>query len=92
MIYVYGYADLSNINRVEKRKKTNPISYLNYDHVDMLVAEIFFIHFLGVFSTTIKQFGKVDVLLNNAGIVDDVDWERTFQVNAVSLMSLIHIL
>lgn len=37
------------------------------------------------FQETINKFGFIDILLNNAGILDETIWEREVAVNIVSL-------
>ena len=35
------------------------------------------------YEKVIKQFGHLDIVCNNAGIGDELDWERTIDVNLV---------
>ncbi|XP_028513317.1 15-hydroxyprostaglandin dehydrogenase [NAD(+)]-like [Exaiptasia diaphana] len=32
-------------------------------------------------NTVIKEHGKLDILCNNAGVAEQPDWEKTFNVN-----------
>ena len=36
-----------------------------------------------MFQTTIKVFGKVDILCNNAGVADEINWKKMIAVNMV---------
>ena len=33
---------------------------------------------------TEKTFGKLDIIINNAGIMDELEWERSLNANVVS--------
>ena len=35
------------------------------------------------FQRTVDQFGRLDVVINNAGINNEKNWEKTIQVNLV---------
>ncbi|XP_047434838.1 15-hydroxyprostaglandin dehydrogenase [NAD(+)]-like [Mugil cephalus] len=35
------------------------------------------------FQRTVDQFGRLDIVINNAGINNEKDWEKTIQVNLV---------
>lgn len=39
---------------------------------------------LAAFKTAISVFGQVDIVVNNAGILDDKDYEKEVRVNVVS--------
>ena len=32
----------------------------------------------------VKEYGRVDIVVNNAAIMDEKDWEKTLNVNLVS--------
>ncbi|CAL8333283.1 unnamed protein product [Merluccius merluccius] len=38
------------------------------------------------FQTTVDQFGQLDIVVNNAGINNEKDWEKTIQVNLTSVI------
>ncbi|XP_077978972.1 15-hydroxyprostaglandin dehydrogenase [NAD(+)]-like [Glandiceps talaboti] len=38
------------------------------------------------FSNTVKNFGGLDILCNNAGTVNEYDWEKTIEVNQKSVI------
>lgn len=40
-----------------------------------------------MFEETIKTYKNVDILINNAGLMDDSVWEREIAVNVVSIGS-----
>lgn len=31
----------------------------------------------------VEKYGKLDIVVNNAGIVDEIDWQRTVDINLV---------
>ena len=37
------------------------------------------------FKTVVEQFGGLDFLINNAGILDDANWEKELLVNLVRM-------
>lgn len=32
---------------------------------------------------TVEKYGNLDIVVNNAGIVDEIDWKRTVDINLV---------
>ncbi|XP_063333186.1 15-hydroxyprostaglandin dehydrogenase [NAD(+)] isoform X2 [Pelmatolapia mariae] len=38
------------------------------------------------FQNTVDQFGRLDIVINNAGITNEKDWEKTIQVNLTSVI------
>ncbi|XP_064205800.1 15-hydroxyprostaglandin dehydrogenase [NAD(+)]-like isoform X1 [Anguilla rostrata] len=38
-------------------------------------------HLKDAFQKTIEKFGRIDIVSNNAGIVDETNWEKTVEVN-----------
>lgn len=40
---------------------------------------------LDAFRSTVDQFGRLDIVINNAGINNEKNWEKTIQVNLVRL-------
>ena len=41
--------------------------------------------FLEAFRATVKEHGRLDIVVNNAAIMDERDWEETLSVNLVSV-------
>ncbi|KXJ18506.1 15-hydroxyprostaglandin dehydrogenase [NAD(+)] isoform X2 [Exaiptasia diaphana] len=41
----------------------------------------------GIFTTTISKYGRLDIVCNNAGIIDEKNWMRTLDIN---LKAVIH--
>lgn len=39
---------------------------------------------LEAFQNTVKKFGRLDIVINNAGINNEKNWEKTIEVNLVS--------
>lgn len=42
---------------------------------------------IGAFKKVIEHFGRLDIVVNNAGVNNEKDWESTIQINLVSIMS-----
>ncbi|KAG5830072.1 hypothetical protein ANANG_G00318140 [Anguilla anguilla] len=38
------------------------------------------------FDATVAKFGKLDIVINNAGINNEKNWEKTIEVNLTSLI------
>ncbi|XP_073499924.1 15-hydroxyprostaglandin dehydrogenase [NAD(+)] [Phyllobates terribilis] len=38
------------------------------------------------FQKTVKHFGRLDILVNNAGVNNEKDWEKTIEVNLISVI------
>ncbi|XP_040274616.1 15-hydroxyprostaglandin dehydrogenase [NAD(+)] [Bufo bufo] len=38
------------------------------------------------FQRTVKHFGRLDILVNNAGVNNEKDWEKTIEVNLISVI------
>ena len=47
---------------------------------------IFVSYFLETFQRAIQTFGSIDILINNAGILNDRFWELEVDINFVSLV------
>ncbi|XP_010129098.1 PREDICTED: 15-hydroxyprostaglandin dehydrogenase [NAD(+)]-like, partial [Chlamydotis macqueenii] len=41
----------------------------------------------GAFKKVIEHFGRLDIVVNNAGVNNEKDWESTIQINLVSIIS-----
>jgi len=39
---------------------------------------------LDAFQNTVDRFGRLDIVINNAGINNEKNWEKTIEVNLVS--------
>lgn len=39
---------------------------------------------IDAFKNTVERFGRLDIVINNAGINNEKDWEKTIEVNLVS--------
>jgi 15-hydroxyprostaglandin dehydrogenase (NAD) len=44
----------------------------------------------GVFEKTIDEFGSLDIVVNNAGIVDEENWRKMIQINVNAVISGTH--
>lgn len=42
---------------------------------------------IGAFKRVIEHFGRLDIVVNNAGVNNEKDWESTIQTNLVSIIS-----
>ena len=31
----------------------------------------------------VEKYGKLDIVVNNAGVVDEIDWQRAVNINLV---------
>ncbi|XP_073433679.1 15-hydroxyprostaglandin dehydrogenase [NAD(+)] isoform X2 [Dendrobates tinctorius] len=38
------------------------------------------------FQKTVEHFGRLDILVNNAGVNNEKDWEKTIEVNLISVI------
>ncbi|KFM64614.1 15-hydroxyprostaglandin dehydrogenase [NAD(+)], partial [Stegodyphus mimosarum] len=47
--------------------------------------------FRAAFDKTIKTFGRIDLLINNAGILNEHEWKRVIDVNFVGVINGIHL-
>ena len=43
-----------------------------------------------MFAKTKETFGSLDIVCNNAGIVDESNWEKLLSINLVSEWSILH--
>lgn len=41
------------------------------------------LYFPGAFESTVEHFGRLDIVINNAGINNEKNWEKTIEVNLV---------
>uniref|UniRef100_A0A3Q0S1G8 Zgc:56585 n=1 Tax=Amphilophus citrinellus TaxID=61819 RepID=A0A3Q0S1G8_AMPCI len=41
---------------------------------------------IAAFQSTIETFGGIDIVCNNAGILDEVNWEKTVSINLTSVI------
>ena len=48
------------------------------------VKQFLSLFILGVFISTEGTFGKLDIIINNAGIMDAIEWKKTLNINVVS--------
>lgn len=39
--------------------------------------------FLDAFEKVVETFNQIDILVNSAGIVNEIEWERMIQINLV---------
>ena len=46
---------------------------------------LFLPHLVECFKQVIDTYGALHIVCNNAGIADEIEWERTLQVNLVSI-------
>ncbi|KAA8595355.1 hypothetical protein FQN60_012490, partial [Etheostoma spectabile] len=42
---------------------------------------------IDAFQSTVDQFGRLDIVINNAGINNEKNWEKTIQVNLTSVIN-----
>ncbi|KAF4113498.1 15-hydroxyprostaglandin dehydrogenase [NAD(+)]-like [Onychostoma macrolepis] len=42
--------------------------------------------FIGAFQKIVDRFGHIDIMYNNAGVVDENDWEKTIAINMSGLV------
>ena len=46
---------------------------------------LFYFLLTGVFSSSKDAFGQIDIVVNNAGGINERDWEQTLQLNLVNI-------
>ncbi|KAK2911605.1 hypothetical protein Q8A67_003738 [Cirrhinus molitorella] len=57
------------------------------DRVEFYVADVSSKEeFTGVFQKIVDKFGHIDIMYNNAGVVNENDWEKTIAINMVGLV------
>lgn len=44
---------------------------------------------IGAFKKVTEHFGRLDIVVNNAGVNNEKDWESTIQINLVSIISFL---
>ncbi|CAG9858788.1 unnamed protein product [Phyllotreta striolata] len=66
----------------ELSQKFNPTQIL-YQKTDVTVVE----SFEDAFKAAIQQFQHIDILFNNAGIVNENEWEKCVQVNLIGVIN-----
>lgn len=49
----------------------------------MSITDLFVFCGTDAFQTTVNMFGRLDITINNAGINNEKNWEKTIQVNLV---------
>lgn len=47
--------------------------------------KLFLYNYLAAFETAKSSFGRIDLLVNNAGMLNEHEWERMIEVNFVSI-------
>ena len=65
------------------------LSYLhtNYNR-QVLNLKIYFSFKVKTFEKTKEHFGSLGILVNNAGIIDEENWEKTLFVNLVHIYNI----
>ncbi|XP_010774312.1 15-hydroxyprostaglandin dehydrogenase [NAD(+)]-like, partial [Notothenia coriiceps] len=53
---------------------------------EVRVELIFVVCVAEAFQSTVEQFGRLDIVINNAGINNEKNWEKTIQVNLTSVI------
>lgn len=51
----------------------------------MIDTPYYFNFISDAFQKTIENYGNIDILINSAGIMDEINWERSLQVNLVGI-------
>lgn len=69
---IFVKTDVSDDNELEG---TLPIRYYSYCYV----------HIVEVFKVTFYRFKSIDIVINNAAIVDEPNWNKVIDTNLVSL-------
>ncbi|XP_046752277.1 15-hydroxyprostaglandin dehydrogenase [NAD(+)]-like [Diprion similis] len=76
--------DLKNSNGEEAEKKLNSLS--GNGKALFIVCDVTKPEELeAAFAKTVKEFGGLDIVINNAGIMDDARWELEININLTSL-------
>ena len=53
--------------------------------IHTFLSFLFLSHHVECFKQVIDTFGALHIVCNNAGILDEIEWEKTLQVNLVSM-------
>ncbi|KAF7285585.1 hypothetical protein GWI33_010494 [Rhynchophorus ferrugineus] len=67
-------AGLKAVRSISENFTENSILFVKTDVTDVDQFE-------EAFQCTVEAFGHVDILINNAGVLDDSDWKKTIDVN-----------
>ena len=97
-----GYEIVINYNDSEKEAQKTLADVKNYTDGTLVKADVSKFSDVQKMSNIIKEkYGNIDVLVNNAGkilrpgnwnIVTDIDWDRTYQINAKGTFNCIRLM
>ena len=57
-------------------------------HITIICCLNLFFLYLDAFSKTLEHYKGLDIVCNNAGIGDEIEWQKTVEVDLVSIISI----
>lgn len=74
-----------DVNEVIGKEKTKELQdEFGYDRVIFVKQSVDDESFKKVFDATIDKFNQLDIVVNNAAVIDEFDWKKCVDVNLVS--------
>lgn len=59
-------------------------------YINCMCLIIFYVLILDAFEKTINKFKHLDIVINNAGILNELQWEKCIAINLVIIQKIIY--